>query len=221
MPSVNLQACQKRIHSILMTNRLSPYAGTVGTGSGGNSRYQSDQEITDAILEADAVICQARISTPGDPYRNTWVTTSADLAHGALIPAHIGSVGGVEVKVSSTYTPARFTSSKAEILAMRAHPTLYTDARNWAYVLDGQIFHNGDYARVWVSTFSKSAAPQAPEQDEWAVICGAISALAKDGANTPEIYGQCGAYFQAYLQMLRGESVVLPQVEVAELAVTG
>lgn len=221
MPSTNLQTCQKRVHSILMTNRLSPYAGTVGTGSGGNSRYQSDQEITDAILEADAVICQARISTPGDPYRNTWVTTSGDLAHGALIPAHIGSVGGVEVKVGSTYTPARFASSKAEILAMRAHPTLYPDAKNWCYLIDGQIFHNGDSARVWRSTFTKSAAPQSPEQDEWAVICGAISGLAKDGANTPEIYSQCGQYFQSYIQMLRGESVVVPQVEVAELAVTG
>lgn len=217
MPSVNLQQCQKRIISILMANRLSPYAGTVGTGSGQNSRYQVNQEITDAILEADAVICQARISTPGDPYRNTWVNFTADLAHAALIPPHIGSVGGVDVKVGSTYTPARFTSSKAEILAMRAHPALYPNAQNWCFIEDAIIYHNGDSARLWRTTFTKSAVPQAPEQDQTAVIAGALAGLAKDGAVTPEIYTMGATYFQWYLQtQIKGQMVALPEIQQIE-----
>lgn len=216
MPAVSLQIVKRRVISILMANRLAPYAGVVGTGSAGNSRYQSDQEIEDTILEADAVIVQARISTPGDPYRNTWVTATADLAHAALIPPHIGSVGGVDVKVGSTYTPARFASSKAEILAMRAHPALYPDAKNWAFILDSVIYHNGDSARVWRSTFTKSATTQSPEQDEPAVVCGAISFLPKDGSVTPEIYENCARYFQAYIQMIKGDEVALPKVEQLE-----
>lgn len=217
MPATNLQTCQKRVISILMANRLSPYAGTVGTGSSQNSRYQVTQEITDAILEADAVICQARISMPGDPYRNTWVTFSADLAHAALIPPHIGSVGGVDVKVGSTYTPARFTSSKAEILAMRAHPTLYPNAQNWAFLEDAVIYHNGDYARVWRSLFTKSSVCQSPEQDQTAVIAGAVGTLPKDGAVTPEIYQMGANYFQWYIEsVIKGNPVPLPEVQQIE-----
>lgn len=216
MPAVNLTTVKKRVVSILMANRLSPYSGAVGTGQSTNSRYQSDVEIADAILDADSVICQARISNPGDPYRNTWMNTTADLASGSLIPPSIGALGGVEVKVGSTYTPARFTSSKAEILAMRAHSALYPNAQNWAFIEDGMLFHNGDYGRVWRSTFTKSTVCQAPEQDEFAVIVGAVASLAKDGAVTPEIYQMSGQYFQVYLQMLRGESVALPAVETIE-----
>lgn len=219
MPATNLLICQRRVISVLQANRLNPYGGVVGTGSSQNSRYQVTQEITDAILEADAVICQARISTPGDPYRNTWVSFTPDLAHAALIPAHIGSVGGVDVKVSSTYTPARFTSSKAEILAMRAHPTLYPDAKNWAFIEDSQLFHNGDFARVWRSSFSKSAACQSPEQDQTAVIAGALGGLAKDGSVTPEIYTMGATYFQWYIQTeIKGNQVPLPEVETIETA---
>lgn len=170
MPATNLQTCQKRVISILQANRLNPYGGVVGTGSSQNSRYQVNQEITDAILEADAVICQARISTPGDPYRNTWMSVSADIANGALIPPHIGVVTGLQVKVGSTYTDARFATSRAEMLALRAHPTLYPNAKNWGFVESGLLYHNGDFARVWRSTFTKSAACQSPEQDQTAVI---------------------------------------------------
>ena len=148
MPATSLTTCQRRVISVLFANRLSPYAGTT---SGSNSRYQVTQEITDAILEYDALICQARMSNPGDPYRNTWMSVSPDLANGELIPPQIGALGGVEVKVGTTYTPARFASSKAEILAMRAHPALYPDAKNWAFVEDGILYQNGDAGRVWQS----------------------------------------------------------------------
>lgn len=219
MPATNLQTVKRRVISILMANRLDPYSGTIPTPAT-NSRYQSTTEIEDAALEADAIICQARISTPGDPYAATWKSVSPDIAHGALIPAHIGAVGGVEVKVGSTYTPARFASSKAEILAMRQHSAIYPNAQNWCYIIDGQLFHNGDAARVWRSVFTKSAACQSPEQDELAVVYGTVSSLVKDGSNTPEIFGEFAAYFQAYIQMIKGESVILPDVEKVEAAVS-
>jgi hypothetical protein len=218
MPSTSLTIVKRRVISILMANRLNPYAGTIPTPAT-NSRYQSTTEIEDAALEADAIIVQARISTPGDPYRNTWVSFTPDLAHASLIPAHIGSVGGVEVKVGSVYTPARFASSKAEILAMRAHPALYPDAKNWVWIENSELYHNGDFARVWRSTFSKSAACQSPEQDQTAVIALTLGSLAKDGSVTPEIYDAGTKYGMWYIQsVIKGQSVSLPEVEQIESA---
>jgi hypothetical protein len=197
-----------------MANRLSPYAGTA---SGSNSRYQVTQEITDAILEFDSIIVQARISTPGDPYRNNWMSVSADIASGALIPPHIGAIVGLQVKVGSVYTDARFASSRAEILAMRAHPTLYPDAANWGFIEAEILYHNGDFGRVWRSTFTKSTVCQSPEQDELGVIAGAIGSLTKDGAVTPEIYSAGAQYAQWYINsQIKGQNVDLPEVEQIE-----
>ena len=218
MPSVNLQTCQKRVISILMANRLSPYAGTIPSPAT-NSRYQSLPEITDAILEADAVICQARISTPGDPYRNTWLSVSADIANGALVPPHIGVITGLQVKVGSTYTDARFADSRAEMLALRAHPTLYPNAKNWGFVESGLLYHNGDFGRVWRSTFTKSEVCQAPEQDQTAVVAAALGSLPKDGSVTPEIYSMGARYADWYITtQIKGQSMALPEVQQIEEA---
>lgn len=214
MPQTNLLLCQKRVVSILFANRLNPYAGTA---SGSNSRYQVTQEITDSILEADAVICQARMNTPGDPYRSSWLVVSADINNGELIPAHTGSVGGVEVAISTTYAPARFASSRAEILAMRAHPLLYTNAERWAFIEDGTLYHNGTTGRVWVPEFTKSSVCQSPDVDQTAVIAGALAGLPKDGAVTPEIYGAGATYMQWYIaSQIKGERIALPEVEQIE-----
>lgn len=218
MAVTSLTVVKKRVISILMANRLSPYAGTIPTPPS-NSRYQSTTEIEEAALEADAVICLARMDTPGDPYRATWMSVSTPLASGQLIPAHTGAVGGVEVSVSDEYAPARFTSSKAEILAMQKHSTLYPNAERWAFVEDGILYHNGQFGRAWRSTFTKTSACQSPETDELAVICGTVASLTKDGSVTPEIYSQCAAYFAAYINMIKGVEVTLPKVETIENAI--
>ena len=214
MGTVNLLRCQKRVVSVLMANRLSPYAGTA---SGSNSRYQVTQEITDAILEGDAIICYARMNTPGDPYRASWMEVTDDIENGALIPAYVGAQGAVEVAVGSTYLPARFTSSRAEVLAMRAHPTLYPNAERWAFIEDGVLYHNGDAGRIWVPQFTKSTVCQAPETDELAVIATSIACLPKDGAVTPEIYSLSGDYSRWYITtQIKGDRMALPEVEQIE-----
>lgn len=216
MPSTNLQTVQKRVISILMANRLSPYAGTIPTPAS-NSRYQDNDEIKDAALEADTVICQARITTPGDPHRNKWISLTADLASGVLIPEHTGAIVGFQVKVGSTYTDARFTSSRAEVLAMRTHPTLYPNAQNWGFVEEGMLYHNGDFGRIWRSNFTKSDACQSPEEDQTAVIAGTLGSLPKDGSVTPEIYTMGARYFEWYIQtQIKGQPVALPEIQQIE-----
>lgn len=216
MAVTSLTTVKKRVISILFANRLSPYAGVISTPPS-NSRYQSTTEIEDAALEADSVICLARMSTPGDPYAATWMSLSSALASGALIPAHTGAVIGVEVAIGSTYAPARFASSKAEIIAMQTHPDLYPDCERWAFIEGGILYHNGDNGKAWRSTFTKTGACQSPEQDELAVIALTLGTLPKDGAITPEIYSSGMAYAQWYINsQIKGMDVALPQVEQIE-----
>lgn len=213
MPTVNDTVIRKRVVALLLANRASPYAGTVGTGSSTNSRYQSDAEITDAMLEADAQVCLARMSNPGDPFRETWMTVASGLANGDRIPAFTGAVGDVDVDAGSGHVPAKYASSRMELIEIGDNPTLYPDADKYCFVEDGRVFHNAVNARVHYPSFIKSTVCQSPEADEAAVIAGTVSFLVKDGSSSPELFAAMAAYFQAYLAMLRGEEVLLPKVE--------
>lgn len=213
MAVANLVRIRTRVISILLANRLAPYTDAVG----GNSRYPVITEFTDTTLEADSVLIHARISTPGDPYRAGFMGASINLANGDRIPAHIGAVGDIDVAIGATFAPARFAKSKAEIIALIEHPLLYPGARRWAFIEDGRVFHNGDAARVWYPTYSKSAVCQSPEVDELALVAGTLGFVPKDGAVTPEIYEKGASYFQWYIEtQIKGKNVILPEVEVIE-----
>lgn len=206
---------RKGVISALNANRLSPYAGTIPSPPS-NSRYQDVAEFNDRILQVDALIVLARISNPGDEYRPIFITATGNLANGDFIPGHVGANGSIDIDAGSGFVPARYAKSRAEIIAIKKHPALYPDAKEWAILEDGQIFHNGNAARVWRSTFTKTSACQAPDVDELAEIMGTIGFLPKDGSVTPELYSTGASYFAAYIQMLKGEQVVLPEVEVIE-----
>lgn len=213
MAQCNIQRIRTRAIAILLANRLSSYSDLVG----GNSRYPVTQEFTDTILEVDAMVVNARLSNPGDPYRPGFmIAPSVNLAHGDLIPSHIGAHGDVDVSIGGVFEPARYAKSRAEVIALREHPALYPNTKRWAFIEDNRVFHNGDAARVWYPSFTKGSVCQAPEQDELAEICGTVAMMPKDGAVTPELYGQLGQYFAAYLAMLRGEKATLPPIEEVE-----
>lgn len=215
MAIADIARIRKGVISALQANRLSPYSGVIPSPPT-NSRYQDVNEFNDTILMMDGMCVQARISNPGDPFRPTFITATGNLANGDFIPGHVGAVGSVDLDSGSGFKPARYAKSRAELIAIRSHPALYPDAASWCFVEDGQLFHNANAGRVWRSTYTKTSACQSPEVDEYAIKCGTIAGLVKDGAVTPELYGQCGSYFAAYLQMLRGENVTLPEVETVE-----
>lgn len=217
MGVVSIATVRTRVISALMANRLAPYSGTISSPPT-NSRYQTAAEFNDVILEVDALIVLARISNPGDEYRPNWITATPNLASGDFIPPHVGANGHVDVAVGATFLPASYAKSRAEMLAVIAHPALYPDAQRWAFIEDSQIWHNGDAARVWCPTFTKTSNCQAPDVDELAEVMGTIGFLVKDGSVTPELYSTGANYFAAYLQMLKGEQVILPEVESLERA---
>lgn len=201
--------------SALLANRLAPYSGVIPSPPT-NARYQDVNEINDVALQVDATCVNARISNPGDPYRPNFVTVTGNLANGDFITPHVGANGSVDLDIGAGFKPARYAKSRSELISIREHPTLYPDAANYCFIEDGQVFHNGNAARVWRSTFTKTAACQSPDVDELAIKMGTIGFLPKDGSVTPELYSTGANYFAAYLQTLRGEQVTLPEVEVIE-----
>lgn len=210
---VDIVKVRTRVISLLMANRLSPYTDAVG----GNSRYPVKTEFTDTTLQVDALIIQARVSTPGDPHRSRFITSEDGLAHGAYITGHTGTHGDVDVAIGADYQPARYAKSRAEVISLVEHPAIYPNTERWAFVEDSRVFHNGDAARVWRSTFTKTDDCQAPEEDELAEVAGTLGFLPKDGAVTPELYDRGAQYFMWYIEtQIKGKSVVLPEIEVIE-----
>jgi hypothetical protein len=212
MPVVVINTIRKRVVGALFANRLDPYSATVGTRSATNSRYQSDDEITDAILQADAMVCQAIIETSGHPYLSLFLTPSGNLSNGAAIPPHIGSIA----KILVDGTPSRQTTSLAELLEVRTNPLLYPAAAKWHFIESSYIYNTGTNAVVYYPNFTIGQQCQAHIAYEAAVFALSMGILAKDGANTPEVYGQYGNIGTAYLQMIRGQQETLPTIEQVE-----
>lgn len=215
MAVTSLLKVRTRIISLLQANRLDPYSGSVGSGSSTNSRYQVDQEFNDAILEADAVVCQAIIETSGHPYAALFLTASGNLVHGAVIPPYVGAIA----KITVDGTPSRQTKSLAELLEVKANAALYPSAAFWHFIESNYIYNSGTNAVVYYPSFTKSTACQSHEMYEAAVICLTLALLAKDGALTPEIYSEYAGYADKYLSMIRGKQETLPEIEQVERAV--
>lgn len=213
--TVSLAKVRTRVISLLQANRLDPYSGTVGTGSGANSRYQVDQEINDTILEADSVVCLAIIETSGHPYAAQFLTSSGNLTHGTVIPAHIGEIA----KVTVDATPSRQTKSLTELLEVKANAALYPSATKYHFLEGGYAYNTGTNVVVVYPAFTKTAACQAHEVYEAAVVCLTIALLAKDGSLTPELYSTYSEYADRYLGMIKEKQETIPELEQVERAV--
>lgn len=198
--------------SLLFVNRLSPYTGTVGTGSGLNARYQDANEFNDTILEIDSQIILARVSSPGDPYAGQFIGASANISHGGIVPAHIGFIA----KITVDGVVSRQTTSLAELLEVKANAALYPNASAWHFMEAGCLYISGTVGVVYYPTYTKTAACQAPDVDELAEVMGTVGSLPKDGAVTPELYTTAMSYYMAYLQKLEGKDVILPEIQQIE-----
>ncbi len=177
-----------------------------------NARYQSATEFDDTILQIDAQIILARVSNPGDPYAGQFIGASANIAHGGIVPAHIGAIA----KITVDGTPSRQTASLAELIEVRSNPNLYPSAAARHFMEGGCLYITGTIGVVYYPTYTKTTACQAPDVDELAEVMGAIGALPKDGAITPELFTNSWNYYTAYLQKLEGKDVILPEIEQVE-----
>jgi hypothetical protein len=210
MAVVSISRVRKRVIELLLAaGRGARYADAVAD----QKRYTVLQELTDAIVEADMLVCMAIIETPGHPYRAGFMTPSTNLATGDFIPAHVGGHGKVEIDNGSGYKGGRLASSREEVLEMIDQPSLYATGGRWYWVEDNEIVHNGSAAKVWYPSFTKTdAACQAHELYTAAVMVNTIPLLRKDGGD-PQFYDDFAVMAGlAEARIRRGERT-LPDIE--------
>src|ERR1700674_4641351 len=99
-PVADIVLVRTNVIEHVLANTTLRYVDSV---SGDNSDYVSKQEFTDAILICDNVLVSDVVATAGHPYRSMFMVPSSPLAHGDLLPAHLGEHGDVQISVSGVY----------------------------------------------------------------------------------------------------------------------
>jgi hypothetical protein len=168
------------------------------------------------------LVCLEIINTPDHPYRASFMVASGNLANEEFIPAHIGEHGQVRIDETGggTFNGGLLAKSKDEILSVIQCPSLYTNAKRWYWIEDGQLFHSGSAARIYYPSFTKNdSACQSHEAYTAAVIVGAVGFLAKDGAlSGDEFYKFYLEQFDAMRAEIRGGARVIPEAQMFERA---
>lgn len=208
---VSLDKAKSHVISILQASRTA-YATTVDSSK---RQFASDTEIADSILEADGEVCQAIITTPGHQFSSNFVVLTAALQNSAQISvsaAPTSSVGRI-LKVThsltsgGTYTDAIPAKSKEEVLEMRDFQSVYTGTATYVldfyYIDDWTLYIADAFAKVTMTDYTRTAAPQAPETYIWAVVSGAISKLLKDGGDT-ELHADHLGQFRQWIADIKG-----------------
>lgn len=210
MAKVDIVLVRKRVLEKLLASPLAArYTDAIGT----NAEYPMLAEITDTIIDIDALLILAHINVEGDPVRAEFMAEQV-AKHGDYL--NIDGDIDVDPDGNGSFKPARYASSRAEIMEIIANPTLYPDAKRWVFVEDSRIFTPAKVVKVWHSNFVKGDVCQAPEFDTLAEIAGTISALEKDGGNT-SFFARHGQYLDWHISNnIKGESQVLPDVEAIE-----
>jgi hypothetical protein len=199
--------------------RSARYSGTV-SATEGSARFEVLQEITDAIIEADMLVCLAVMDTPGHPYRVSFMTASSNLANEAYVPAHVGAHGDVQIDETGTgsFKGGMLAASKDEVLEVIQCPTLYANAKRFYFIEDSKLYHTGSAARIYYPSFTKNdSACQAHEAYTSAVIAGAVASLVKD-ATGDEFALFYARQFESMLGMIREKLLAVPELQQYEKA---
>jgi hypothetical protein len=169
---------------------------------------RNDTELNKIILAADARICVARARRWGDGYRSLFLSLSASIPHGGVLPDSLGPPEQIQIKYATTdteYKAGKFdpSVSLADIERWRANAGARYGASHSAAnsVLSGfyrlmgrQLFYTGADAKAQIATFTKADAPgpaiavcQAPESDEDMLLGLALGDAVKEGDTGPFI----------------------------------
>lgn len=178
-----------------------PAATWATTISASDDNRRNTTELTNIILAADARICAARAARVGDGYRSLFLGLSTSIAHGGVIPDHLGPIEQVTIKYGSgdsTYRAGKYDPAVGldDIERWRANVgTRYGAAHDAAnsvlsgyYRIEGsQLFYTGSDAKAQIATFTRTAACQAPETDEDMLTGLSLGDAVKEGDNGPFI----------------------------------
>jgi hypothetical protein len=220
MAVASLSRIQQRVIELLLAaGRGARYTSTVGD----SGLYAVTQEVTDAIIEADMRFCEAVISTPGHPYRPSFMVASSNLASSESIPPHVGAHGKVLIDPTGAGAFKRgiLADSMDEVAEVLHHPTLYPNCKLYYFIEDSVIEHTGSAARVYYPSFTKNdAACQSHELYTEGVACAAIAILEKKGGDT-QFYRDYRDMAAVAEMKARGRAEVIPEIEQLRLELAG
>jgi hypothetical protein len=169
---------------------------------GGNGRFPLPEEIERVILLRDFDVRRIVQETPGHPQRVAPHVHSAELAHGAKLPAMTGLPGLVEIKsAAGAWATGAQAESRQQIEEARLYPVLFggeSQIDGFYLLEDGRVYHTGAAARVSYVLLTVTAECQAAEEFEDAVLWGAAATLFKDGGDV--------ALHQFYLRLWENET---------------
>lgn len=177
----------------------------------------STQQIVDAVLSADGAVAQALIESGDKEVASTFYSTVSGISNGGLISGESIAIVSVQFVLSggSAIAPLVRPASVwdiAEITEEIRNPLgLSFDCH---FYLEGRVlYHNGasiavtDTATVSVNvsviSFTRSSAPQSPDQYTWLVYVGAMALLVNvEGADTPA-QGSWASLWMQGLQLIK------------------
>ena len=167
---------------VLMLNAGSGYSATVT-----DPRW-STQQIVDAVLAADGAVVQALFDAGDKEAASTFYSIVTGIAHGGVISGDSIAIVSIKFNVTNGDNPGVRGGelwSISEISQEIRNATLKFDAH---FYLEGRVlYHNGaaiaaaESATVSVDAhvigYTKTSAPQAPDQYTWLVYVGAMALL--------------------------------------------
>lgn len=175
------------------------------------------QQIVDAVLDADGMVCAAIFQNKNHPRNVLFYTTQTGLAHGDTVGSSqiVGPITSVMFVVTGGTAPGKRQGIPWEAAEIQ-HEIINALGLDYDphYDLDGQIiWHNGAAiaARSGGGTvsvdvvfpeFSGTSSPQAPDEYAELVLAGAMAILVPvEGENVPAANHWLQA-FEAGLQMI-------------------
>lgn len=149
---VSMDDCQKAVVSLLQASATAYGAGATGDAPDGTNRqYASATEIDDAILYADAEICDIIINTPGHPFQTTFIQTSSILGRVNSLPTRNGMIIRVDGLTGTVQTVVSMDSS-AETVEVTNHGLATGDVIQFVTsgTVGGGLSQNTDYYVIYV-----------------------------------------------------------------------
>jgi hypothetical protein len=195
----------------------------------GDDRYDQEEFIR-AAIEAESEIVRV-LAEAYHPAREPFLAWSAALAHGDVIPAHIGQVEGVQIEPYSAagYIKVGIKTSRANIDLWREnhnnifdavdHSTNGSNLAGYFNLTNQTILFTGLNAQVKICTFIPdytTPAHQVSNEFESLIVAGIIPKVYKDGV-PPSLIQHYSREYQQGLMALRGGLNSAPEINVAQV----
>lgn len=215
--AVIIATAEKRVTGIL---NAGPDDGSYATSTADEGKYD-DTEIRDAILEADAEICMAIISTLGHPYRSQYMTDVTGITYGQKLASRPGPLDTVEIQFADTIWHAGIPASSIDQIEKwkfnRSSKVNATTAQGRFFIDGDKFYYVGNSARILTpADFAidySTPACQAPSIYTPAVVSGAVTKLLKDGSSVSDLSQIYGQHFRDSILLIRAGEEGIAKLE--------